>query len=327
MSSSSVPPITIAIPTLNRHDQLAETLVHLSQIDLRLAQEILIIDQTDRPFDLTPFVAQFPIPLRLIHSQIKGLCVARNLALQATTTDLILYLDDDVVPSPELVTQHVQTYADYPQALGVAGAEEIDATAQPSRVKGLIRQGLIWALRPYLRWHSDYRSCLDAAGYPVGLITHTGLFLCDFAHTVGCRVMTARGCNMSFRREALQAIAGFDEGFIGNARREETDACLRLLKAFPDGEIRFNPAARLLHLMSPTGGCRDRKGADWYRQVFTCEFRFARRHLSPLGWRLTGLRLALLHLAAIARHPDLVTLLTNPPLVPVTLTPSSDQVS
>lgn len=60
---------------------------------------------------------------------------------------------------------------------------------------------------------------------------------------------------MSILRRAVQEAGGFDPGFDGNGYFAETDLCLTA------GElgyrIVFDPAAEILHLQSPSGGCRE----------------------------------------------------------------------
>jgi GT2 family glycosyltransferase len=303
---------TIAIVTLNRHAQVAETLAYLSDIDLSAVLEILIVDQTDLPIDLTSWQAKFSVPLRLVHLSVKGLCIARNQAYQHTVADVIIYLDDDIIPSKDLVNQHLLTYQEHPQAIAVAGREELPANVASPLWKQIARRSIVTLLRPYLQQSPDYRSFLDVEGYPVALITKSGLFLCDFNRPYPCQVMTPRGCNMSFLRSALVAIQGFDEGHVGNVRREESDASLRLLKAFPDKEIWFNPQAQVVHLMSPTGGCRFSSQREWYLHLFMCEARFARRHLSSLGYKFFCVRFTLLQIGQLLRYPELFKILLDP---------------
>lgn len=301
----------IAIVTLNRHSQLKQTLSYLSEIDLSAVLEILIVDQTDIPIDITSWRLKFSVPLRLLHLSVKGLCIARNQAYQQTEAEVIIYIDDDVIPSVDLVNQHLLTYQEHPKAISVAGYEELPLNAANPAWKQTIRKYLIFLLRPYLKNHQDYRSFLDPSGYPVALITKSGLFLCDFSRPYPCRVMTPRGCNMSFLRSALIAIQGFDEGHIGNVRREESDASLRLLKAFPSHEIWFNPQAKLIHLMISTGGCRFSSDRDWYIHLFQSEARFARKHLSSFGYRLFCLRFIVLQINQLIRYPELLEILLN----------------
>jgi hypothetical protein len=56
---------------------------------------------------------------------------------------------------------------------------------------------------------------------------------------------------MSFRTEELRQIGGFREGIgrIGTVPLgcEETEACIRMARQFPGGQIRFEPTARVHH--------------------------------------------------------------------------------
>ena len=64
-----------------------------------------------------------------------------------------------------------------------------------------------------------------------------------------------RGCNMSFKRHVLDRVGGFDTRYVGNAYREESDICMRVRRA--GFAVRFAPAAKLVHLEAPAGGCRE----------------------------------------------------------------------
>jgi len=59
------------------------------------------------------------------------------------------------------------------------------------------------------------------------------------------------GANMSFRRDVLVELGGFDAGLgrqgDDGAGCEETELCIRALQARTDGRIVFEPAARVWH--------------------------------------------------------------------------------
>jgi GT2 family glycosyltransferase len=296
--------LAIAIVTLDRHRELSGALDALVKIDLKRVSEILLVDQTDSPFDVDHWRRLYPVPVHLIHLKEKGLGPARNAALRGTDAEIVLFIDDDVIPDFELVNEHLRVYSEHAGTIGVAGYEDLPVNRRPTVLRRGVRVLLTRALRPYFRRSGYYSPFLDKDGYPAGIITRTGMFLCDFARPNPCRVMTPRGCNMSFVREALLAIGGFDDRFIG-PRRDESDASLRLLRAFPDREIWFNPRARLMHLMSPTGGCRDASKREAQRQLLQCEIDFARRHLTPGRYFLFWLRLAAIHGVALGRYPSL----------------------
>jgi GT2 family glycosyltransferase len=79
----------------------------------------------------------------------------------------------------------------------------------------------------------------------------------DLVHTTKPQqVLTARGCNMSFRRDVFTKYGiKFDERFRGSAVREESDFCLRFRKT--GYKIWYDPDAYLVHLGEETGGCHD----------------------------------------------------------------------
>jgi GT2 family glycosyltransferase len=63
-----------------------------------------------------------------------------------------------------------------------------------------------------------------------------------------------QGGNMSYRREVLIRLDGFDENFKGNGYREETDLGIRSNRI---GVQIFNPNAYTFHYSARKGGCRD----------------------------------------------------------------------
>lgn len=303
--------VSIAIPSLDRHDDLRSTLAALTKIDLDAVVEILVVDQTAVVFDAASLQAACRVPIRVVPLQRKGLCIARNEALRCATGDVLLYLDDDVVPGEALVREHLGVYRERPETIGVAGVEQRVAPTIDGPVKHVLRRLLWWGVGVYARRSPRYRKYLDSRGRPVGLVLRSGLFLCDFEGSEACPVLTPRGCNMSFLREALVGIGGFDEGYVGVARRDESDVSLRLLTAHPGRTLWFNPRARLLHLESTSGGSgfRGQRTRSWYESLLTCEMLFARKHLGASGRAITRLRLVGLHMRALVQHPSLWALL------------------
>lgn len=57
------------------------------------------------------------------------------------------------------------------------------------------------------------------------------------------------GCNMSFRREVLCQVGGFDERLVGDFSWEEVDLCMRVRRA--GFKLLYNPKAQVHHLLSP----------------------------------------------------------------------------
>ena len=69
-----------------------------------------------------------------------------------------------------------------------------------------------------------------------------------------CTTDSLRGCNMSVARQLAFDVGLFDEGFIGNAHREETDFSLRIRRR--GYQIVYDPDAAVVHLSHPAGGSR-----------------------------------------------------------------------
>jgi len=301
-------PVTIAISTLERHATLCDTLDALCSIDLDAVLEVLIVDQSTKPLDPAPWLGW--LPLRVIAQNARGLGVSRNELIAQAKTDIVLFIDDDVLPDHDLASQHLRMYAERPSVVGVAGYERIGAKSARRTWRNLARSVLVRTLSPYLRHHATYSKFLDARGRPVGLVMRCGLLLCDFSRSLPCRVMTPRGCNMSFRRDVLQQVGGFDPAWIG-PRRDETDLALRIASTLPDAEIWFNPLARLVHWMTPSGGCRSGNARERRLRDLECELRFARRHLRGMGRVLCILRVLIARVPALARHPSLFLAFLN----------------
>jgi GT2 family glycosyltransferase len=71
-------------------------------------------------------------------------------------------------------------------------------------------------------------------------------------HPVGAYASEARGCNMSYRRQVIFEVGGFDPRFSGNARGEEIDFVRRLRRR---GYRLANGArATLFHHAAPSSG-------------------------------------------------------------------------
>ena len=105
----------------------------------------------------------------------------------------------------------------------------------------------------------------------------------DLVHTVNPQqVLTARGCNMSFRRQVFDEYGlRFDERFRGSAVREESDFCLRFRRT--GLKIWYDPAAHLVHLGEETGGCHDisTRSLQYQLTFYHNHFLMALKNLTP----------------------------------------------
>jgi GT2 family glycosyltransferase len=83
------------------------------------------------------------------------------------------------------------------------------------------------------------------------------------------------GAALAIRREAFEAMGGFDESFF--MFNEEVDLCYRLRRA--GWQIHFTPATTLVHVNGASRSQqRERMHAHWY----VSSMRFYRRHYSRM---------------------------------------------
>jgi len=237
--------ITIAIPTYNRGPILVETIEQL----LRLtppADEIVVVDQTKSyPPQIEARLRQFPI--RWIRLPEPSIPQAMNEALRAASNRIVLFVDDDVIPSPTLVQEHARAHEANPWAV-------VGQVLQPGQTPEHFNESQL------------HRGVLRDLAF-------------RFNHDEACNVENVMAGNLSVDREKALSIGGFDERFTGAAYRFETDFARRVIAA--GGRIRYEPRASLRHLQVPTGGVRahgdPRRTAAPTHSVG--DYYFARRHV------------------------------------------------
>jgi len=89
---------------------------------------------------------------------------------------------------------------------------------------------------------------------------------------------------MSFRRELLERVGGFDERLIGTSSFDDADMALRIKKL--GYKIVFSPQACLKHVFADKGGCRDMDFAEkmywYYRNLTILYLKYMKRIFLPL---------------------------------------------
>jgi GT2 family glycosyltransferase len=229
------PLISVIIPTYGREEPLRNTLKDVLQQDYP-ALEVLVVDQTpthepETLADLEQLAASGKIQwFQVDWASLPG---ARNYAVRRAVGEIILFIDDDVELPPQYLQMHARNYQ-RPEVGAVAGRVFDRMKLADSGNKLTIEDLPPEAMDPGIAWYHI-----------------------DLVHTVKPqRVISARGCNMSFRREIFTKHGlWFDERFKGSAVREESDFCLRLRKT--GYQIWYDPEAHLVHLGEETGGCHD----------------------------------------------------------------------
>jgi GT2 family glycosyltransferase len=210
--------ITVAIPTYNRGAIAAQCVHRVLALDPP-PDEVVVVDQSAA---VEPELQRLHEAgrIRLIRLDAPSIPHAMNVALLDARGEIVLFLDDDVEPSPALVREHAAAYGD-------AG---------------------VWAV---------VGQCLQPGESPAPsppLPSPLPDLEFRFNHDQRREVRNVIAMNLSVRRARALEIGGFDENFVMVAYRFESDFALRLTEA--GGRILFEPRARVRHLKIATGGTR-----------------------------------------------------------------------
>jgi GT2 family glycosyltransferase len=258
------PDLTVVIPTYRRAASLARTIDSLlaSLGEATPAVELLVVDQgEEEPAEHTAARAALGDRYRHFWVTPPSLPAARNFAIDHARTELIVFLDDDVLVSPGLVETYRAAFGD--SRVGAVAGRVLGPDAEgPATSSGPYR------LLPYGASRGGFD--LDERGW----------------------VYTVQGCNMGLRRSVVASIGKFDTVFRGNALREETDVCRRLHQA--GWGIRYVPGAVVRHLHEPEGGCRGDRSLSEQPELYHNEVVFFLRHRS-LPWTVPFLGYLFLH--------------------------------
>ncbi|MDJ0735587.1 MAG: hormogonium polysaccharide biosynthesis glycosyltransferase HpsN [Nostocaceae cyanobacterium] len=232
----TLPLISVIIPTYGREEPLRDSIVDVLKQDYPNF-EVLVVDQTPKHQpEIEAFLEAQTSADKIQWFRLKwaSLPGARNYAVRRAKGEIILFIDDDVKLQPEFLAAHAKNYIENPEIGAIAGRVFDKMKLGESGGNLQIEYLPPEAMDPGIAW-----------------------YYIDLVHTVKPQqVLSARGCNMSFRREIFTKYGlHFDERFRGSAVREESDFCLRLRQT--GYKIWYDPKAHLVHLGEETGGCHD----------------------------------------------------------------------
>ena len=123
-----MPELSIIIPTYNNREALAKALQALfRQRGDPHRYEIVVLDDgsTDGTRDAVTALAA-PVRLRYHWQPNRGRSAARNAGARVAAGNVLLFLDSDIVASPDLVDRHAQYYRRHLGPVGVQGRTVID---------------------------------------------------------------------------------------------------------------------------------------------------------------------------------------------------------
>jgi glycosyltransferase involved in cell wall biosynthesis len=205
----------IVIPTRNRVTKLERTLQSLLAQTTPLQDfEVVVVDNgssDNTPELLRQYGGRFA-NWKCLKQTKPGAAAARNCGIESCKSQILLFLDDDVIAEPDLVQQHLNGHLRHPGAA----------------VLGYVRNG--WSENDSaFRWILSHKELIHSFQFPDPLSV-------PFQHLYTC--------NASVPREALLKAGLFDERFVG-AAFEDTDLGYRLKRS--GCPLVFNAHATVTH--------------------------------------------------------------------------------
>jgi len=204
---------SVVTPTHRRKQSLLRMLEGLARQEYPVDQfeVVVVVDGPDD--DLTGSLQKrsFPFRLRAVTQARSGPAVARNRGLDEATEPFVLFLDDDVVPSPCLMQQHAESHRE--QNVAVIGPLLAAAAAHPTP----------WTIWEWATLQEQYHAMETGSWVPTPRQFYTG--------------------NASVRLDHVRKVGGFHPEF---KRAEDVELAWRL----HDRGLRFvfNPLAKAEHL-------------------------------------------------------------------------------
>ncbi|MBD2099532.1 hormogonium polysaccharide biosynthesis glycosyltransferase HpsN [Leptolyngbya sp. FACHB-261] len=258
------PSVSVIVPTYCREEPLRATLADVLRQDYPNF-EVLVVDQTPVHQPETRVyldeLAQAG-KIQLFQVDWASLPGARNYAVRRAKGEIVLFIDDDVQLPDGYLQAHARNFAN-PDVGAVAG-RVLDRMKLADDPVEATEQGP--DLMP-----------------PEAMDPGIGWYYIDLYRTrQPQQVLTARGCNMSFRKVLFTEHGlHFDERFRGSAVREESDFCLNIRKT--GFKIWYDPEAVLVHLGEETGGCHDIgfRSVKYQVTFYHNHFLMALKNLSP----------------------------------------------
>ena len=115
--------VSVIVPTFNRFEQLKRVLAAFEQQTYpRENFQIIVVSDGSRD-GTDDYLRAYKTEMQFVAliGENRGVAMARNRGVERAEGEYALFVDDDVVPSPQLIAEHMQTHAQHAQDVVVLG--------------------------------------------------------------------------------------------------------------------------------------------------------------------------------------------------------------
>jgi len=221
--------IAVVIVNYNTREHLREC---LAAVLLEATQEIIVVDNASTDGSVEMVRACYPSVKLHDNVDNRGYGAAANQAMAACAAEYVLLLNSDTVVHMGALDA-LKIYLDQHRGVAIVGPRlvNVDGTLQPS----------CYAFPGTFKWFLHYE-------VPGQLIRRVPVLRNyqqrTWPHTDPQPVPWVMGAALAIRREAFEAVGGFEESFFMYC--EETDLCYRLQTA--GWQVHFAPVATVMHV-------------------------------------------------------------------------------
>ncbi len=219
----------IVIPSKNRAADI-DRAVRSIRAQPTQPDSIIIIDQSDRPYDLPPSEGL----LHHYNPAISGSSVAKNVGIALNDCAIVLFLDDDVEVTSDVIALVRDALRTRPDAIGVDC--EVRFPAQRTQVEPSGLGGRVWETWQRVFWRGFFAH---------GFEPKSGTDEVDRAH----------GCAMAFRASLFEREL-FDQQLTDYSYGEDWEFCKRARR---HGRLYLVRGATVIHHESPTNRYKQRR--------------------------------------------------------------------
>ncbi|MBU1727408.1 MAG: glycosyltransferase, partial [Candidatus Omnitrophica bacterium] len=248
----------VAVSTFNRNEDLNKCLESLSKQSFKDFE--VVIGNGGDPKGVEEVVAKFNnLKIKVANQERKGIVEGRSLGWRNAQADIVCFIDDDLVVSPDWLREVRETFLSDEKIGGVSGPTIIPQDRLKNRDMSLFLAFPDEIKNIFLRFIVKIYLCLvlENKVKVVGRILPSGAFT-PGSNFIECTKLPApvdvdylEACHMCFYRSFFEKTGGFDYAYTGTGEWNEPDFSFKVRRL--GYRLVFNPKAVTEHHISQGG--------------------------------------------------------------------------